>query len=113
MDTVNRPSWLTEPGSARLGWPVFLIQQKFFEGSQRPLSVATRKSTKVSNAPTSAIRMERAMNKCKEYTRQELCHLVWTTPMVKLAKEFGLPDVGPRAGDLLASDWQKTPRPKY
>jgi hypothetical protein len=36
------------------------------------------------------------MNKHKEYTRQELYDLVWTTPMVKLAKEFGLSDVGLR-----------------
>jgi hypothetical protein len=30
------------------------------------------------------------------YTRQELYDLVWSTPMVKLAKEFGLSDVGLR-----------------
>ena len=33
------------------------------------------------------------MSKWKEYTRQELYELVWATPMVKLAKEFGLSDV--------------------
>lgn len=36
------------------------------------------------------------MSKYKEYTRQELYNLVWSTPMVKLAKEFGLSDVGLR-----------------
>ena len=36
------------------------------------------------------------MNKCKEYTRQELYDLVCTTPMVKLAKKLGLSDVGLR-----------------
>ena len=36
------------------------------------------------------------MSKYKEYTRQELYDLVWSTPMVKLAKEFGLSDVGLR-----------------
>lgn len=36
------------------------------------------------------------MNKCKEFTRQELYDLVWSTPMVKLAKDFGLSDVGLR-----------------
>jgi hypothetical protein len=30
------------------------------------------------------------------YTRQELYDLVWATPMVKLAREFGLSDVGLR-----------------
>jgi hypothetical protein len=41
-------------------------------------------------------RLEQAMNKYKEYTRQELYDLVWSTPMVKFAKEFGLSDVGLR-----------------
>ena len=36
------------------------------------------------------------MSNYKEYTRQELHDLVWATPMVKLAKEFGLSDVGLR-----------------
>ena len=36
------------------------------------------------------------MSNHKEYTRQELYDLVWSTPMVKLAKEFGLSDVGLR-----------------
>jgi hypothetical protein len=36
------------------------------------------------------------MSKYKEYTRQGLYDLVWSTPMVKLAKEFGLSDVGLR-----------------
>jgi hypothetical protein len=36
------------------------------------------------------------MGKYKEYTRRELYDLVWATPMVKLAKEFGLSDVGLR-----------------
>lgn len=36
------------------------------------------------------------MSNSKEFTRQELYDLVWTTPMVKLAKEFGLSDVGLR-----------------
>jgi hypothetical protein len=34
------------------------------------------------------------MSKSKEFTRQELYDLVWSTTMVKLAKEFGLSDVG-------------------
>ena len=36
------------------------------------------------------------MSKYKEYTRQELYELVWSTPMVKFAKEFGLSDAGLR-----------------
>jgi hypothetical protein len=36
------------------------------------------------------------MSNFKEYTRHELYDLVWSTPMVKLAKEFGLSDVGLR-----------------
>jgi hypothetical protein len=36
------------------------------------------------------------MSNQKEYTRQELYDLVWSTPMVKLAKDFGLSDVGLR-----------------
>jgi len=36
------------------------------------------------------------MSKYKDYTRQELYDLVWSTPMVQLAKEFGLSDVGLR-----------------
>jgi len=44
----------------------------------------------------SAIRREQAMNKFREFTRQQLYELVWSTPMVKLAKEFGLSDVGLR-----------------
>jgi hypothetical protein len=36
------------------------------------------------------------MSKYREFTRQELYDLVWTTPMVKLAREFGLSDVGLR-----------------
>jgi hypothetical protein len=36
------------------------------------------------------------MSRYKEYTRQELYHLVWTSPMVKLAQGFGLSDVGLR-----------------
>jgi hypothetical protein len=36
------------------------------------------------------------MSKYREFTRQELYELVWSTPMVKLAKEFGLSDVGLR-----------------
>ncbi|MEZ0083764.1 hypothetical protein [Bradyrhizobium japonicum] len=36
------------------------------------------------------------MNKTREFTRQELYDLVWTTPLVKLAREFGLSDVGLR-----------------
>ncbi|PSO19509.1 MULTISPECIES: hypothetical protein [Bradyrhizobium] len=36
------------------------------------------------------------MTKTREFTRQELYDLVWTTPLVKLAKEFGLSDVGLR-----------------
>jgi hypothetical protein len=36
------------------------------------------------------------MNKFREFTRQQLYELVWATPMVKLAKEFGLSDVGLR-----------------
>jgi hypothetical protein len=32
----------------------------------------------------------------KEFTRQELYDLVWATPMVKLASQFGLSDVGLR-----------------
>lgn len=34
------------------------------------------------------------MGKFKEYTRRKLYDLVWATPIVKLAKEFGLSDVG-------------------
>ena len=44
-------------------------------------------------------RLERAMSNHKEYTRQELYDLVWSTPMVKLAKEFGLSDVGRSASN--------------
>jgi hypothetical protein len=36
------------------------------------------------------------MNRSREFTRQELYDLVWTTAIVKLAKEFGLSDVGLR-----------------
>jgi len=36
------------------------------------------------------------MSKTREFTRQQLYDLVWTTPIVKLAKEFGLSDVGLR-----------------
>ena len=36
------------------------------------------------------------MNRHKEYTRQELYDLVWTTPLGKLAKRYGLSDVGLR-----------------
>lgn len=36
------------------------------------------------------------MSKTREFTRQEHYDLVWTTPLVKLAKEFGLSDVGLR-----------------
>ncbi|APO52368.1 hypothetical protein ACVILJ_001570 [Bradyrhizobium diazoefficiens] len=36
------------------------------------------------------------MSNYREFTRQELYDLVWTTPVVKLAKEFGLSDVGLR-----------------
>ncbi|MBR0739657.1 hypothetical protein JQ581_22240 [Bradyrhizobium liaoningense] len=36
------------------------------------------------------------MSKTREFTRQELYDLVWTTPLVKLAREFGLSDVGLR-----------------
>jgi hypothetical protein len=36
------------------------------------------------------------MSKYKEFNRKELYDLVWSTPMVKLAKEFGLSDVGLR-----------------
>jgi hypothetical protein len=36
------------------------------------------------------------MNQRKEFTRQELYDLVWSTPMVKLAKGFGLSDAGLR-----------------
>jgi hypothetical protein len=36
------------------------------------------------------------MHKSKEFTRQEFYDLVWSTPIVKLAKEFGLSDVGLR-----------------
>ena len=43
-----------------------------------------------------AIRLERAMGNWKEYTGQELYDLVWATPMVKLARQFGLSDVGLR-----------------
>jgi hypothetical protein len=47
------------------------------------------------------------MSKWKEYTRQELYDLVWATPMVKLAKEFGLSDVGLRKPELKArADWE-------
>jgi hypothetical protein len=43
------------------------------------------------------------MSKWKEYTRQELYDLVWATPMVKLAKEFGLSDVGLRKATSTSS----------
>lgn len=36
------------------------------------------------------------MSKYKEFTRSELYDLVWATPMTKLAKQFGLSDVGLR-----------------
>jgi hypothetical protein len=36
------------------------------------------------------------MSKYKEFTRQEFYDLVLATPIVKLAKEFGLSDVGLR-----------------
>jgi hypothetical protein len=36
------------------------------------------------------------MSKFKELTRQELYDLVWSTPIVRHAKEFGLSDVGLR-----------------
>ncbi|WP_441256164.1 hypothetical protein AB7Z32_02885 [Bradyrhizobium sp. 482_C4_N1_1] len=36
------------------------------------------------------------MSKSAEFSRQELYDLVWATPMVKLAKEFGLSDIGLR-----------------
>lgn len=36
------------------------------------------------------------MSKYRQFTRQELYELVWATPLVKLAKEFGLSDVGLR-----------------
>lgn len=36
------------------------------------------------------------MSKTREFNRQELYDLVWATPLVKLAKEFGLSDVGLR-----------------
>lgn len=36
------------------------------------------------------------MHTTKEFTRQELYDLVWSTPIVKLAREFGLSDVGLR-----------------
>jgi hypothetical protein len=57
---------------------------------------ATGKSVKLNKAPTSAIRLEPAKDRHKEYTRQELYDLVWTTPLVKLAKRYGLSDVGLR-----------------
>jgi len=34
------------------------------------------------------------MNQVKTYTREELYELVWSKPMIKLAKEFGLSDKG-------------------
>jgi hypothetical protein len=34
------------------------------------------------------------MSSHRQFTRQELHDLVWTTPIVKLAREFGLSDVG-------------------
>lgn len=36
------------------------------------------------------------MTKYREFTRQELYDLVWSTPMTKLSKDFGLSDVGLR-----------------
>ena len=36
------------------------------------------------------------MTKFREFTRKELYDLVWATPMIKLAKEFGMSDVGLR-----------------
>lgn len=36
------------------------------------------------------------MSKHREFTRQEFYDLVWAMPIVKLAKEFGLSDVGLR-----------------
>jgi len=36
------------------------------------------------------------MNRSKEFTRQELYDLVWATPIVRLAKGFGLSDVSLR-----------------
>jgi hypothetical protein len=36
------------------------------------------------------------MSKYRRFTRQEFYDLVWTTPVVKLAKEFGLSGVGLR-----------------
>ena len=36
------------------------------------------------------------MGKYKEYTRRGFTTWSWATPMVKLAKEFGLSDVGLR-----------------
>lgn len=34
------------------------------------------------------------MSESKKFTQEELYEMVWSTPMVKLAKEFGLSDVG-------------------
>jgi hypothetical protein len=36
------------------------------------------------------------MSNHRKFTRQQLYDLVWTTPIIKLAKEFGLSDVGLR-----------------
>ena len=36
------------------------------------------------------------MGAYKEFTRKELYDLAWSTPMTKLAKQFGLSDVGLR-----------------
>jgi len=36
------------------------------------------------------------MGTYKEFTRKELYDLAWSTPMTKLAKQFGLSDVGLR-----------------
>jgi len=36
------------------------------------------------------------MTRHREFTRQELYDLVWSTPLTKLSKDFGLSDVGLR-----------------
>jgi hypothetical protein len=39
------------------------------------------------------------MGKYQEFTRKERYDLVWSTPMTKLAKRFGISDVGLRKSE--------------
>ena len=49
------------------------------------------------------------MSKYREFTRQEFYDLVWATPMLKLAKQFGLSDVGLRKNLRSLPDTDTTP----